>query len=139
MPLTILLNACCDAKPMIAAKIPAPVRIDPATVRKGGYSRTANRVPTVKMMEERALPKPEMEKGKPVTRTFTLRQLVFLTPPQPVKAPPSQYAIFRAGAGQANLETSARLILTAFGKRAFRRPLAANEVERFVWIYKAHT
>ncbi len=79
---------------------------------------------------------PEMVKGKPVNRTLTLRQLVFLTPPQPVKAPASQYAIFRPGAGQANLETSARLILTAFGRRAFRRPLAPNEVERFVWIYK---
>ncbi len=82
------------------------------------------------------LAKPEMVKDKPVNRTFTLRQLTFLTPPQPVKAPPSQYALFRPGAGQQNLETSARLILTAFGKRAFRRPLAANEVERFVWIYK---
>ena len=82
------------------------------------------------------LAKPETEKGKPVTRTFTLRQLVFLTPPQPVKAPASQYALFRPGAGQQNLETSARMILAAFGRRAFRRPLAANEVERFVWIYK---
>ena len=82
------------------------------------------------------LAKPEMEKGRPVTRTFTLRQLVFLTPPQPVKAPASQYAIFRPGAGQPNLETSARLILTAFGQRAFRRPLAPNEVGRFLWIYK---
>ena len=79
---------------------------------------------------------PEMVKGKPVNRTLTLRQLLFLTPPQPVKAPPSQYALFRPGAGQRQLETSARMILAAFGKRAFRRPLAPNEVERFVWIYK---
>ena len=82
------------------------------------------------------LAKPEMVKDKPVNRTFTLRQLVFLTPPQPVKAPPSQYALFRPGAGQPNLEFSARAILTAFGKRAFRRPLAPAEVERFVWIYQ---
>ncbi len=82
------------------------------------------------------LAKPEMVKDKPVNRTFTLRQLTFLTPPQPVKAPPSQYAIFRAGAGQPSLEYSARAIIIAFGKRAFRRPLAPHEVERFVWIYK---
>jgi len=82
------------------------------------------------------LAKPEMVKDKPVNRTLTLRQLVFLTPPQPVKAPPSQYALFRPGAGQPNLEFSARAVLAAFGKRAFRRPLAPAEVERFVWIYK---
>jgi len=82
------------------------------------------------------LAKPEMIKDKPVNRTLTLRQLVFLTPPQPVKAPPSQYTLFRPGAGQPNLEYSARAILTAFGKRAFRRPLAPTEVERFVWIYQ---
>ena len=91
---------------------------------------------TFEMKVANPLAKPEMVKDKPVTRTLTLRQLVFLTPPQPVKAPASQYAIFRPGGGQPQLETSARLILTAFGKRAFRRPLAPNEVERFVWIYK---
>jgi hypothetical protein len=82
------------------------------------------------------LAKPEMVKDKPVNRTFTVRQLTFLSPPQPVKAPASQYAIFRAGAGQPSLEYSARAIFIAFGKRAFRRPLAPQEVERFVWIYK---
>jgi hypothetical protein len=82
------------------------------------------------------LEKPEKVKDKPVTRSLTLRQITFFTPPQPVKAPPSQYAIFRPGAGQPSLELSARAIITAFGKRAFRRPLAPNEIERFLWIYK---
>jgi hypothetical protein len=82
------------------------------------------------------LEKPEMVKDKPVNRTFTLRALTFLSPPQPVKAPPSQVRIFAAGRGQPNLEYSARAIVMAFGKRAFRRPLAPAEVERFVWIYK---
>jgi hypothetical protein len=73
---------------------------------------------------------------KETRRTFTIRQLTFLSPPQPVKAPASQYRIFKAGAGQPNLEYSARAIIQNFGKHAFRRPLAPNEVERFVWIYK---
>jgi len=69
-------------------------------------------------------------------RTFVVRQLMLLSPPQPVKAPQSQYLIFRPGAGQPNLEYAARAIIQSFGKRAFRRPLGANEVERFIWIYK---
>ncbi len=82
------------------------------------------------------LTKPETDKGQPVTRNLTVRQIVLLSPPQPVKAPPSQYLIFRPGAGQPNLEVAARMVIQAFGKRAFRRPLAANEVERFMWICK---
>ena len=76
--------------------------------------------------------KPEKE----TRRTFTIRQLTFYSPPEPVKAPESQYRIFKPGAGQPNLEYSARAIIQNFGKHAFRRPLAPNEVERFVWIYK---
>ena len=91
---------------------------------------------TLTMRVLNPLAKPETDKSKPTTRTFTVRQIVFFTPPQPVKAPPSQYAIFKAGAGQRNLEFSARAIIMAFGKRAFRRPLGPNEVERFIYIYK---
>ncbi|MEI9896483.1 MAG: DUF1592 domain-containing protein [Chthoniobacter sp.] len=69
-------------------------------------------------------------------RTFVVRQILLLSPPQPVKAPESQYFIFKPGAGQPNLEYAARAIIQSFGKRAFRRPLGANEVERFMWIYK---
>lgn len=69
-------------------------------------------------------------------RTFVVRQILLMTPPQPVKAPDSQYRIFKPGAGQQNLEFAARAIIQSFGKRAFRRPLGPNEVERFMWIYK---
>ena len=79
---------------------------------------------------------PEMKNGKPVNRAFVVRGLQFISPPQPVVAPPTQVRIFAAGRGQPNLEYSARAIFTAFGKRAFRRPLLPAEVERFVWIYK---
>ena len=82
------------------------------------------------------LEKPETEKGKPVNRTFTLRALTLLSPPQPVQPPPSQLRIFAPGRGQPSLEYSARAIIMAFGKRAFRRPLMPPEVERFVWIYQ---
>ena len=82
--------------------------------------------------------KPDKNKKqeKETKRTFTIRQLTFFSPPQPVKAPESQYRIFKAGAGQPNLEYAARAIIQDFGKHAFRRPLASNEVERFVWIFK---
>jgi len=69
-------------------------------------------------------------------RTFVVRQILLMTPPQPVKAPESQYRIFKPGAGQPNLEFAARAIIQNFGKHAFRRPLGSNEVERFMWIYK---
>lgn len=91
---------------------------------------------TLTMRVMNPLAKPETDKTKPTNRSFTIRQLVFFTPPQPVKAPPSQYRIFKPGGGQPNLEYSARAIIIAFGKRAFRRPLGANEVERFIYIYK---
>ncbi len=67
-------------------------------------------------------------------RSFTVRQIAFTSPPQPPKAPASQYKLFAPGRGQPNLETSARAIFASFGKRAFRRPLAAHEIERFLWI-----
>jgi hypothetical protein len=82
------------------------------------------------------LPNPETKNGRPVTRTLTVREIMFTSPPQPVKAPPSQYKLFAPGRGQPNLEASARAILASFGKRAFRRPLGQNEVDRFFWIAK---
>ncbi len=82
------------------------------------------------------LAQPEKDQGRPVTRNFTVRQIVFTSPPQPVKAPASQIRIFAPGRGQPNLEASARAILASFGQRAFRRPLAPAEVERFFWIAK---
>ncbi|MDQ3621966.1 MAG: DUF1592 domain-containing protein, partial [Verrucomicrobiota bacterium] len=81
------------------------------------------------------LAQPEMRKGKPVDRTLTIRRLEFSSPPQPVKAPPSQIRIFAPGRGQPNLDYSARAIIRMFGTRAFRRPLAPAEIERFVWVY----
>ena len=82
--------------------------------------------------------KPDKNKKqeKETKRTFTIRQLTFYSPPEPVKAPESQYRIFKPGAGQRNLEFAARAIIQNFGKHAFRRPLSSNEAERFVWIYK---
>lgn len=69
-------------------------------------------------------------------RTFTVRQILLLSPPQPVKAPESQYRIFKAGAGQPKLELAARAIIQNFGTHAFRRPLSNTEIDRFMWIYK---
>ena len=82
------------------------------------------------------LAQPEKDQGRPVRRVFTVRQIVFTSPPQPVKAPASQLRIFAPGRGQPTLEKSARAILASFGQRAFRRPLAPAEVERFFWIGK---
>ncbi len=82
------------------------------------------------------LTQPEKEQGRPVRRVFTVRQIVFTSPPQPVKAPVAQLRIFAPGRGQPTLEKSARAILASFGQRAFRRPLAPAEVERFFWIGK---
>jgi len=82
------------------------------------------------------LANPETKNGKPVTRTLTVREIRLTSPPQPVKAPPSQYRLFAPGRGQPNLEASARAILASFGLHAFRRPLAPAEVERFFWISK---
>ena len=82
------------------------------------------------------LTQPEKEQGRPVRRVFTVRQIVFTSPPQPVKAPAAQLRIFAPGRGQPTLEKSARAILASFGQRAFRRPLAPAEVERFFWIGK---
>ncbi|EDY19458.1 Protein of unknown function DUF1592 [Chthoniobacter flavus Ellin428] len=69
-------------------------------------------------------------------RTFTVRQILLLSPPQPVKAPESQYRIFKAGGGQPKLELAARAIIQNFGTHAFRRPLSNTEIDRFMWIYK---
>ena len=91
---------------------------------------------TLTMRVMNPLAKPETDKSKATNRNFTVRQIVFFTPPQPVKAPASQYQIFKAGAGQPTLEASARAIIMAFGKRAFRRPLGPNEVERFIYIFR---
>jgi hypothetical protein len=89
--------------------------------------------PTAEAVKEKNKDK---NKAKETKRTFNVRQIVLFSPPQPVKAPESQYRIFKPGAGQPNLEYAARAIIQSFGKRAFRRPLGPNEVERFVWIYK---
>ncbi len=80
---------------------------------------------------------PVKEKGKPVKRMITVRRLQFISPPQPVSAPPSQVRIFAPGRGQPKLEYAARAIIRDFGKRAFRRPLSSAEVERFLWLYQA--
>lgn len=82
------------------------------------------------------LAQPEMKNGKPVKRIVTLRKVELLTPPKPVTAPPTQIRLFSPGKGQRDLNVAARLILTNFASRAFRRPLTAIEVERFMFIYK---
>jgi len=117
---TAELHGRKDAKDAIAAT----VRVEKA----GPYPLT--------LRVANPLAKPETEQGRPVTRVFTVRQIVFTSPPQPVKAPASQLRIFAPGRGQPNLETAARMILASFGQRAFRRPLARAEVERFFWIAK---
>ncbi len=106
------------------------------TVKVAVRADKAGSFPLVMRVANPAPTSDSKDKNKPTVRSFTIRQLVLNSPPQPVKAPPSQYRIFNAGRGQPNLEASARAIINDFGKRAFRRPLAANEVERFMWIAK---
>jgi mono/diheme cytochrome c family protein len=81
------------------------------------------------------LDKPVMKRDKPVTRSFTIRKLEVLSPPQPVVAPETQKRIFSPGRGAPNLTAAARAIIAMFGYKAFRRPLASNEIERFMFIY----
>ena len=78
---------------------------------------------------------PEMKNGKPVNRGAAIRRLETVSPPQPVQPPETQLRIFAAGRGQPSLEASARAILANFAGRAFRRPLAGNELARFMFIY----
>ncbi len=82
------------------------------------------------------LTKPETRNGKPITRTFTLRKIELISPPQPVKAPESQIRLLAAGRGQPTLEASARAIIGTFARRAFRRPVNGVEIERLMWIYQ---
>ncbi len=79
--------------------------------------------------------KPEVKNGKPVTRGFTIRKLELISPPQPVKPPPSQLKLLAAGRGQPTLPLAARAVIANFAGRAFRRPVNAAEIERFYWIY----
>jgi hypothetical protein len=81
------------------------------------------------------LPQPEMKDGKPRNRDARLKRLDVLTPPQPVVAPETQLALFAPGRGQRDFATAARMILESFATRAFRRPVAPAEVERFLYIY----
>ncbi len=82
------------------------------------------------------LPTPETRDGRPLNRSLTVREIQFISPPLPLKAPPSQYKLFAPGRGQPNLELAAKAILADFGKKAFRRPLSPSEVDRFFWIAK---
>jgi hypothetical protein len=82
------------------------------------------------------LAQPEMKNGKPVKRLVTLRKVELLTPPKPVTAPQTQLRLFSPGKGQRDLTVAARMIITNFASRAFRRPLSAIEVERFMFIYR---
>ena len=82
------------------------------------------------------LAQPEMKNGKPAKRVATLRKVELLTPPKPVTAPPTQLRLFAPGKGQRDLTVAARMIITNFASRAFRRPLPAAEVERFMFIYR---
>ncbi len=91
---------------------------------------------TLSLRVANPLPKPEMVKGKPMPRGFIVRKLGLLSPPQPVKPPASQLRIFSMAAGQRTLEQSARAIIAGFGGRAFRRPLANYEIDRFFYIYQ---
>lgn len=106
-----------------AETVKGKLRVDKAGVHTLSF-RIANPLAT-----------PEMRKGKPVNRIATVRRLTLLTPPQPVVAPPTQIRIFAPGRGQPDLNAAARAIIANFGGRAFRRPLAVNEIERFMFIY----
>lgn len=81
------------------------------------------------------LEKPEMKNGKPVERRIVLKRMELISPPLPAKPPETQVRIFAAGRGQPTLDTAARAIINNFAARAFRRPLAANELDRFMWIF----
>ena len=103
--------------------------------KPGAHSLMLHVLNPLAQAENRAKDK-DKNKAKETKRTFNVRQIVLFSPAQPVKAPESQYRIFKPGAGQPNLEYAARAIIQDFGKRAFRRPLGPNEVDRFLWIYK---
>ena len=82
------------------------------------------------------LAQPEMKDGKPRKRIVTLRKVELLTPAKPVTAPPTQIRLFAPGKGQRDLNVASRMIITNFAARAFRRPLAPHEIERFLFIYR---
>ncbi len=91
---------------------------------------------TITFRVSNPLAQPETKNGKPVKRVATLRKVELLTPPKPVTAPPTQLRLFAPGKGQRDLNVAARMIITNFASRAFRRPLSAAEVERFMFIYR---
>ncbi|MEK0448875.1 MAG: hypothetical protein RL088_1143 [Verrucomicrobiota bacterium] len=111
-------------EPEMTAKHAIPVNV-PAAGKHTLTFRVAN-----------PLPQPEMKNGKPVKRMVTLRKVELVSPPKPVTAPPTQIRLFAPGKGQRDLTVAARMIITNFASRAFRRPLSAAEVERFMFIYR---
>ena len=112
------------AEPEAVAKHKLPVKV--AAAGKG----------TLTFRLSNPLAQPEMKNGKPVKRLVTLRKVELLTPPKPVTAPETQLRLFAPGKGQRDLTVAARMIITNFAARAFRRPLSLNEVERFMFIYR---
>lgn len=82
------------------------------------------------------LAQPEMKNGKPVKRMATLKKVELVTPAKPVTAPATQLRLFAPGKGQRDLNVASRMIITNFAARAFRRPLAPMEIERFMFIYR---
>jgi hypothetical protein len=120
-----------------------PVSVPPLAAMGGGPVRLSVKIAvatpgthklTLRLANQ--LAQPEMVKGKPVKRSITLRKMDLISPPQPVKAPETQIRLFAPGRGQPSLDASARAILANFAGRAFRRPVAPQEVERFMFIYK---
>ena len=119
------------------------ISVPPLAGMGGGPARLSVKIPltapgshTLALRLANPLAQPEMVKGKPVKRGITLRKLDLISPPQPVKAPETQIRLFAPGRGQPSLDASARAILASFAGRAFRRPLAPQEIERFMFIYK---
>jgi len=108
---------------------------DTSTTIKPGLNIAKAGSHTLSLRVSNPLAQPEMKNGKPVNRTITLRSVALISPPQSVKAPESQLRIFAPGRGQTNLTVAARSVISSFAARAFRRPLQAYELDRFMYIY----
>jgi hypothetical protein len=70
-------------------------------------------------------------------RTLILNYLELVNPrePLPVAAPPAPFARFLATTAPAGTRDAAREVLTAFTRRAYRRPAAPAAVDRLVGLY----
>lgn len=69
-------------------------------------------------------------------RSFTIRKLEFISPPQAVSAPETQLRLFAPGRGHKTYEAASQAILGTFAKKAFRRPVPPAELARYIGVYQ---